>query len=347
MHLDHKIPWNTVASHFQYVCDNIGVTPQRTGLFPGGLPSQANDLNHFRSRLIATIREFSKTQQLKTPDLPPSTDSSSLFSDDVLFFPERRYRLGPHKTNSARHNPLSHRHQEIEYWTQSAKDPYSVEPRYSSNDGDLADAVKMLILICAEGEQSVSLEAQMALCRLARHPKIPLDNLRCLSWGHSFGFDHMARRALEAYLTLNIFAAVLECESRRFAGQKPLLQARSFVTFVQNAVADYDFPAQNVLHREFWTSMGITSNGAWHREHASPEDGPVVTDPLQPHSTEQVRSGMKRYLKTCFAVLSTYDMLLREFFSDTEADAFWSYDIVGFDLFRSCRSDTCDTAFGP
>lgn len=220
MHLDHKIPWNTAARNFDLKRCNPQRTPQVTDLFPRGLPNQSNDLNHFLRVFIATIREFSTTERSRYPKKldTPIVESKSLFSDAVLSYPERKCGLGAHSTNSALHNPLSPEHQRIDSWIKRAQ-YYGLqsekERRYTTSDGDLADAVKMLIIIAAsaaseedENEKKLAEDALSALLVLSHHCEVPLSSLNALTWGHGFGVQHVAMSALDIYLLINIVDAV-------------------------------------------------------------------------------------------------------------------------------------------
>ncbi|KAK1146794.1 hypothetical protein N8T08_002555 [Aspergillus melleus] len=334
MHLDHKIPWNTAASHFKYVQSNPHITPHKTDLFARDLPSQSNDLNHFRRVLIATIREFALTQERKAPAVAGIPDSVPLFSETLLSYPESKYGLGPHETNSALHNPLSDQHRRIDYWIQSAADPNDLNHlSYGTGDADLADAVKMLIITVAECDPVASQEAKEALLRLIRHPRVPLGDLWSLHWGHSFGVDHVAHRALEMYISLNIFAALFE-KKPPTPGEGPLFGSTTFQRYLNDAVANYDYPAQNIPHRAFWQSMGVSVEG-------TVGGGDVSRiDPLGAHSADDTRSKLKDYLKLCFAILYVFDVYQRELLGDDAAvDKEWSYMITGTMMWWGCDYD--------
>lgn len=333
MHLDHKILWNTVASHLKYVQSNPHVTPHITDLFALDLPSQSNDLNHFRRVLIATIHEFAHTKERKAPDVAGILDSAPLFSGNLLSYPERKYGLGPHATNSALDNPLAEEYQKREYWIERAVDSH--DPQYlgyGTGDADLADAVKMLIIVVAEGEPGVSEEAHGALLRLMRHPRVPLRDLWNLHWGHSFGVDHVAHRAMEMYVSLNIFAAVFE--KNPSGEENALFASKTFQKYLNDATANYDYPAQNIPHRAFWQSMRVSTDGD------SGQDGTALQDPLDAHSSDDTRHKLKAYLKLCFAILYVFDSCQRELLGDDiGVDREWSYMITGTLLWWGCEHD--------
>ena len=352
MHLDHKIPWNTASSHFTLVQSNPHYTPRRTGLFPRNLASQPNDLNHFVRVLVNTIREFSTTERAKYPvDVyaTPLREPGKLFSDELLAYPERKYGLGQYERNSALHNPLSAQHQRIEYWVSRAEVYHPA--CYTTSDGDLADAVKMLIIIAASASENrrsedatrLEQEAMSALMRLSQHPKVPLQHLHYLSWGHSFGVLHVADTALQAYLLINIMDAVLarqryaKATGTSNAKEVSLLELDSFRRFAQNALADYDYPAQNIPHRAFWNAHGVNQDWGWARVEQFHEPASVsnlaqdqgVRDPLAGGEgvTAQMRRGLQEYLKMCFAIMYRYDLLLRMWLEEKSVDEEWKRNI--------------------
>ncbi|KAF5980812.1 hypothetical protein FBULB1_5005 [Fusarium bulbicola] len=297
MHLDHKIPWHLIAPHFS-------LTPAEQegnySLAALGLPEQQSIIGHFNRVFLATIREFSDTENTK---IDPVTGSGKLFSDGVLYFAERRLGLGPHENNSALHNPLKPSHQDLEYWKRRAKDPDSdAEPFYSTADANLADAAKMLVIVAATADDKATRrEALSALVRLAN--EVPLSNLRGLHWGHAFGLDLVASVALQMYIYLNLIEAVESRTAQRVA----LLSVEQFLSFLSNhALENYDFPAQNIPHRAFWFSLGVTESWVAGRRKGTLEGDMKVVDPLADglHQVQKkARGGLKKYLNHCFAIL--------------------------------------------
>ncbi|EEU37591.1 uncharacterized protein NECHADRAFT_87485 [Fusarium vanettenii 77-13-4] len=320
MHLDHKIPWKTAASHFNLVPSN---TEGRFDVVALDLPSQASTLGHFSRVVSATIKEFSETELTKVPSAP---SSAKLFSDDVLVFPERHFGLGPHDTNSALHNPLSTSHQDVKYWQRRAEGG-----DFCTSDGDLADAVKMLVVIAAVApKKPLRIEALAALLRLAS--ETPLSQLRSLSWGHAFGANLVASVALQAYVLLNLTEAV-QCRQKEHIS---LLKIDPLMGVLnRDALQDYDYPAQNIPHRAFWSSIGVLdlSRGAG-------GDECVVVDPLAQENDEihqEARSGLRQYLKDCFAILYVYDVVLRQACGSNEAEEFWAYEMGGVFWRLGCK----------
>lgn len=368
MHLDHKIPWNTVSSHFTLVKSNPRYTPRYTDLFPRNLASQANDLNHFARVLINTIREFSTTERAKYPvdmHATPLPEPGKLFSDELLAYPESKYGLGKYMIWSVHHNPLSAEYQRINYWVSRAE--ANDHPLwwwgYRNMDGDLAGAVKMLIVIAAsvsedgpaEDTRKLDHEAMSALIRLSQHPKIPLHHLRTLSWGYSFGVDRLAQTALKAYLLINIMDAVLarqrytEATGIKDGKEVSLLQMSSFVRLTREILPNCDHGAQNIPHRAFWHAHGVNEATLFHEHDLTPVSMLVqdqgVTDPLAQGVTAEVRRGLKEYLKICFGLMYRYDLLQRVWYGEKRADQWWKAEIVGaiMDLWRvKAYWDICD-----
>lgn len=291
---------------------------------------------------IATIREFSTTEQTK-PLSPVSPDKP--ISDSLLSYPERRYGLGSHKTNSALHNPLSAKHQNVQYWI--SRIDTQEESAYSSSDGDLSDAVKMLIIIAASANgkdteaKERSREAISGLLALSRHPQISIHTLANIHWGHGFGAELVADFALEVYLLINLVDGVLS-RNRLNSGismekEVSLLEMELFRYFIAKSLPNYDYPTQNIPHRAFWNKLGITDTWTYQQKYmqcvGSEEQATNAIDPLG-DADEEVRQRLQQYLKTCFAILYVYDMLLREWYGEDEADLKWRYWIDCY--FGSC-----------
>ncbi|KAF5646137.1 hypothetical protein F52700_1827 [Fusarium sp. NRRL 52700] len=321
MHLDHKIPWHLIAPHFSLTQAKQEGSYILAAL---GSPEQQAVIGHFNRVFLTTIREFSDTETTKIESAPAT---EKLFSDDVLYFAERHFGLEPHEDNSALHNPLNSSHQDLEYWKRRAKDPDSDgEPFYSTADANLADAAKMLVIVAATADDKTTRrEALSALVRLAN--EVPLSNLRGLHWGHAFGLDLVASVTLQMYIYLNLIEAV---ESRA-AERVPLLSVEQFLSFLGNhALENYDFPAQNIPHRAFWCSLGVTESWVAGRRKGTVGGDMVAIDPLAVGSDEaqqKAREGLKKYLKDCFATLYVYDVVLREAVGLEKADEHWQYEL--------------------
>ncbi|KAF5987100.1 hypothetical protein FCOIX_1188 [Fusarium coicis] len=321
MHLDHKIPWHLIAPHFSLAPGEQEGNYSLTAL---GLPEQEAVIGHFNRVFLTTIREFSDTETTKIDSAPVS---GKLFSDDVLYYAERKFGLGPHEDNSALHNPLTPSHQDLENWKRRAKDPESdYEPCYTTADANLADAAKMLVIVAATADDKPTRrEALSALIRLAK--EVPLSNLRGLHWGHAFGLDLVASVALQMYIYLNL----IEAAESRAAERVPLLSVDNFLSFLNNnALENYDFPAQNIPHRAFWFSLGVTESWVAGRRRGTLEGDMPVIDPLADGSDDfqqKAREGLKKYLKDCFAILYVYDVVLRNLVGRERADEHWQYEL--------------------
>ncbi|KAH7158415.1 hypothetical protein DER46DRAFT_609273 [Fusarium sp. MPI-SDFR-AT-0072] len=322
MHLDHKIPWHLIAPHFSLTAADQDGNYSLAAL---GSPEQQAVIGHFNRVFLTTVREFSDTETTKIDSTPISRKA---FSDEVLYFAERHFGLEPHDDNSALHNPLNSSHQDLEYWKRRAKDPESDgEPCYSTADANLADAAKMLVIVAATADsKETRREALSALVRLAN--EVPISDLRGLHWGHAFGLDLVASVALQMYIFLNLIEAV---ESRA-AERVPLLSVEQLLSFLSNhALENYDFPAQNIPHRAFWHSLGVTERWVAGRRKGTFEGEGAVVDPLADGSDEvqqKAREGLKKYLKDCFAILYVYDVVLRNAVGLKRADEYWQHELA-------------------
>ncbi|KAF5544519.1 hypothetical protein FPHYL_11009 [Fusarium phyllophilum] len=322
MHLDHKIPWTLIASHFTLAPAEQDGNYSLAAL---GSPEQQAVISHFNRVFLTTIREFSDTETTK---IDSASANGKLFSDEVLYFAERHFGLEPHEDNSALHNPLKSSHQDLEYWKRRAKDPDSdYEPCYTTADANLADAAKMLVTVAATADDKTTrCDALSVLVRLAK--EVPLSNLRGLHWGHAFGLDLVASVALQMYIYLNLIEAV---ESRA-AERVSLLSVDNFLSFLSNhALENYDFPAQNIPHRAFWHSLGVNESWVADRRKGTLEGDMVVIDPLADGLDEvqqKAREELKKYLKHCFAILYVYDVVLRNTVGLERADEHWQYELT-------------------
>ncbi|CAG8123645.1 unnamed protein product [Penicillium salamii] len=344
MHLDHKIPWQTASSHYELLRKSPSF-PIRTDMFVRRLRTQLNDLNHFTRVLINTIHEFSTTEREKYPGIAEEPAlSKELFSAELLTYAERKFGLGQHTTNSVEHNPLSAEYQHLSHWIDRAEDWEEGGLHYSTGHADLADAVKMLIIIASsvsgdssDEEKNLEKQAMTALLRLSQHSQVPLSDLDSLHWGHSFGVNHVAEFALEIYLLLNIVDGVLarDDQGTGLGNHVSMLEMDSFERFTRKALCDYDYPAQNIPHRRFWNAHGVDDDwAAWSfnpdEECVTGTERAAVTDPLTRREgvAPEVRSGLKEYLKMCFGLMYRYDVLLREWYGEKVADEYWEETIL-------------------
>ena len=232
MHQEHNLPWNTVASHLEFVYDNPHRTPRKTGLFAKRVPSatQENDMNYFSRNLISTISRFSHTERGKYPTQTYTTlpMSGDLFPDEMC----EKYPDYLNKDN-----------QKIENWIgRVSRDDQSVPPRlyYDTRHANLAEAVKILI----------SDNHLAPLLMLAQHPLIPLHSLRYLSWGHHFGFSRVMEAALRAYLFFNVHAAVGSLNNGDY------MHSQEYPSMLYELTRDFDYPAQQLPHRKFFGQGG-------------------------------------------------------------------------------------------
>ncbi|KAI9155003.1 hypothetical protein HJFPF1_07564 [Paramyrothecium foliicola] len=325
MHLDHKLSWATVASHFKLVRLNKAYTPTRTDIFSAKKDNQENDLGHFRRKFCAVLKEFSSTERQKhPPSVVTEKHDDELFSDDVLYCLERVYGLQPHETNSLKSNPLAKEYQSLQYWIKCGNEYGGDEPSYSTSNADLADALKGLIIIAAAApEQTVRNEASSAVLRLALHPKVPLQSLDSLGWGHSFGINHIAAKTTECYLLLNVVDKLHEQGSK-----VGLLELRTFLRCAADSMSDDDFPTHKLPHDAFLRKCGLDNARAARHLYSTAEVGQEVTaDAALPDLLGKFREDCQQYLKICFCMLYQYDMLRRIWYGDDAADEQWNIEL--------------------
>lgn len=331
MHLDHQLPWNALAQHIT-LSRSKRDSPFYLDLRVQQSPAQVKAYAHFVQVLSRTIAEFAKTFEEKGEDHVEAGQTGDLLSDELMALPEKRFGLGPYMTNSLRSNPLCEEYGRDEYWIQRARSQQEEgEPStFTTADADLADAVKMLLTIAARAgvdenaehkreSETMAKQATRALLRLAQHPDVPLMSLAGLHWGHGFGFDLAPSTALEIYLLINTIER-MSIEGKRpavrtsagdkvvlpKAGDEILTRTQAFERFIGNAMSDYDYPAQNVMHEAFWRGLGCD------RDKAS------RTDPLV-----QVPDSLQPYLRACFRLLCVYHLMRTNAEPGVDMDVVW------------------------
>jgi hypothetical protein len=329
MHLDHQLPWNALAQHIT-LSRSKRDSPFYLDLRVRQSPAQVKAYAHFVQVLSRTVADFARTFEDKGEDHVRADGNGDLLSSELVAYPEKRFGLGPYMTNSLRSNPLCEEYGKIEYWIQRSREQEGEPSTYTTADADLADAVKMLLTIAARADvdengvderesETMAKQATRALLLLARSPDVPLMSLAGLHWGHGFGFDLAPSTALEIYLLINtIERLIIEGKRpaiRTSAGEKTFLpkigdeiltRTQVFERFIGNAMSDYDFPAQNVMHEAFWRELG------WDRDEAS------RTDPLV-----QVPGSLQPYLRACFRLLCVYHLMRTNAEPGVDMDVVW------------------------
>ncbi|KAF4550834.1 Hypothetical protein D9617_15g041840 [Elsinoe fawcettii] len=330
MHLGHKLPWNTAIAQFNILQSEHTPDPPTIAL------CQKKDrdlkaLGHFGRVLAETICDFGKTEAAKfrrdaAEENPPSSSEHDLFSDKVTQAPEQLFGLQPHITNSLASNALSSEQQDLMYWTDRATNSRDSResPTFSTNDADLADAIKTLITIASvcslsrdDEQKEIGHEAFQAVVRLARHPELPLRQLDKLHWGHNFGIERLKDVTLRIYLLTHLVQGS--------GSTTPIHELESFKTWANDGLADYDFPSQNLYHWWFWGRYGISLESIY-GSHDRPAALKEIKDPLLSNAEEDMVS-LDRYLKTCFGILYRYEVLQSMWHGEQESKAKWIEDI--------------------
>ncbi|TEB20454.1 hypothetical protein FA13DRAFT_1644620 [Coprinellus micaceus] len=305
MHQEHNIPWNLLAKGVKFVRENPAYTPRTTGFFTKS--PNASELNHFVRAFISTIRTFSDTERAKYPSPWPKpfpTCGPVVYSNEV----------------KAKHPEyLDGRRQRIENWIERAhrgEASASSQRTYSTSHADLADVVKILFA-----------EASMeTLLMLANHPEIPLGNLVQLSWGHHFGWSRVMESALRTYLLFNLILAVGTSGGQSGEGmlrRGDYTKMESYQYAYRDETWSMDHDAQQVPHRKFWKGAREADEAARDELDGEGGQGPHLGkgDPPQMHLDI---TKLKEYLKTDFALLYQYDMIIRECGLDPE----WEREMV-------------------
>jgi len=182
---------------------------------------------------------------------------------------------------------LNDTNQRIEYWIKSMHREPGVYYHSTENE-DLADVIKILLY---ENELPI-------LIMIAHHPNIPIARLREIGY-YNTGISRVMDSALRAYLYLNVAEATNTLTNGKYTHS---LEYGYMLTEV--ATMNYQ-SAQEIPHHQFLRSCGVYDQGfigikgkewEWARD-------------LYVHKDFGL---LKEYLKTLFALLYRYDLLLRE-----------------------------------
>ncbi|KAH6883650.1 hypothetical protein BKA70DRAFT_1471154 [Coprinopsis sp. MPI-PUGE-AT-0042] len=219
MHQSHNIPWHFFEEHTKFMPHQRQLPQAPPQLFSLGKPGEANRLNHFVRKFIATIEDISKTERKK---YRPSSEytfptTGNIFSDEL----KAKY------TNII--NPYT---QDIEYWIamKATKGYWYRRP--------IADAVNMLL---AENEMDT-------LFMLAHHPETPLHKFFMHgSWhGDENSFATVMGATLSSYLFFNIMSATGDLANGNWRRMDWYRSLRMW-----HPSARWDLPAEKITHEQF------------------------------------------------------------------------------------------------
>ena len=272
MHQSHNIPWDLISSNFKFVRDDKRFTPPFTGLVSLDKPNTPNEFKHLIKKITRTILTFSETERKKYPQSFTPLSTGNLFSDELRDrFPEY----------------LNKRNQRVEYWIERANKLDAgplMQSRYDTRDAELADVVKVLLY-----------ENEMAsLLMLAQNPRVPIETLNHLSWGHHFGFSRVMESALQSYMFFNTIAAMDILENGVY------MTIPEYGSIIRETTFPMDFPAQQIPHRLFFQQCGLKLDAYTYES---------LGRDLAVHGDY---GRLREHLKLLFALLYRYDMLLRE-----------------------------------
>ncbi|CAD2217309.1 hypothetical protein ADEAN_000478700 [Angomonas deanei] len=306
MHLSHAIPWASTAANFEFVKENKHVYGAPSTIFPRKDVSKekfAKSIEHFSNVFLTTLQEFSKTERAKYLDKEINR-SPRLFTDDLL--DHEKHGLKEYSSNDNRSSPVNEGMQLPAYW-KAARDEYG---DFCTSNGNLADAVKFMI----QRNQSVG------LLRLAKVERVY--RLLRLSWGHSFGVNHVAYETLRMYIWVNLLAAVQQNELVKKNKSFDLLEIEGFNREVREALTDCDYAAQRIMHWQFWELYVEPVPEQYGRVQWKADRDEV-----------KFQAALRAYMADCFRVLYLYDMFVREL-KEEDADAFWREELKYHPLLR-------------
>lgn len=328
MHLDHKLPWTTLASHFKLERLNKSHTPLRTDIFSLKKENEDVDLGHFKRKFIAAIREFSTTEQQKHTPIPDSEPpGDDLFSDDVLIFSEQLYKSIPSSEDPWRRNHLDKRHQSLQHWIDRASDDEGNATRYTSDDWDLADGFQALIIISAiSPDPMISKEAMSAILRLAQHPRVPFRSLDSARRNNSYNLRYILTKALESYLLFNVVDKLQERGTKVKINELSCFDAWTYCGSLGDG-----YEVHNLPFRAFCEDCGVEFKAVWRSIPVATnkdDSHEMALDPLIHH-----REACQRHLRVCFAIMYKFHALRRCWYDDEDkADKWWEFEL--FHVFR-------------
>ena len=221
------------------------------------------------------IRKFAHTiRTFSDTERAKYPDQPTLQSEGNVFSDELKEKY-PHYLNDT--------NQRIEYWIQPVI-PHSDLPVYKN--GMLAEIVKILLY---ENELAI-------LIMMARHPNIPIAQLHHINWNYDAGFSCLMVTALRAYMYFNAAEATNTLENGQYT------HADDYRELLMEVGKMADYPAQQIPHKHFFESQYIAHDRGARSEREWAHDIFVHKD----------LGLLKEYLKTLFALLYRYDLLLRE-----------------------------------
>jgi len=204
-HQAHNIPWYSITDNFEYVFSDArhgGIT----NLYPRNLPKQSGNLKHFVDTFARNVETHSATSRPKYASFEVPTAANDTVIDDAFLArmsPFLKYvrvkeeRVEREKSTTftfeAERRKMSaflqhHRHNECY--------------KFYEVNGQAYVAFKVLQLALMLGEMDTVL-------RICSHPDN--DYMKwwtkgeCYDTGHDLGWDKICKRALEAYICLNVF----------------------------------------------------------------------------------------------------------------------------------------------
>ncbi|KAK6858642.1 hypothetical protein PG995_005206 [Apiospora arundinis] len=313
-HQAHALPWNTLASHFQYTY-SFRHHPQRKDIFARGKANQTKEIDYFCRTFAARIQEFAKTERAKYS--PHEEHLKCAQKSPQKVYPDEikiRYFPGPEDENDDdRVNSRFRGHfwggaklQCIDSWF---ADIYG-------NRSDYAETLKIMIMEAAgtppaitgssdEDQADLKKRVMESMLTLANHPKTDILGLINLHHGHHFGLSRVAEEGIRAYVYLNLLVAMQENGSNineYSCGddgvqhrQRQYMGLLSYERMLHSVAGTYDGDAQNLVHWDFFYPL---TEDSW--EYDKPKD--VLAD----------IAALQEYLKGVWRVLVVYDLVIRE-----------------------------------
>lgn len=245
-HQAHTLPWNTLASNFQYKTTYHSGRPYGVkDIFALGKPNQEREVKYFGQALAKRIQEFTASERAKYGSAESYKRRAASWTRSDRQKPNRQQTAGrgsqpafvkksedqhqetrlvisdelvrrySDSKNYSCHTYFLDRHhssQTIEEW---------LKPHYQWVLG--VDIVDILMLEASavapalsaetnsrEDSRSKSRESMETLLLMANHPRLDFLSLKYMCWGHHTGFCRLAEQAVQSYIYMGVLLTLQE-----------------------------------------------------------------------------------------------------------------------------------------
>ena len=262
-HQAHNIPWHSLADNLEYVFSNAqhgGVT----NLYPRNLPKQNGNLKHFVEAFAQNVETHSRTSRPKyaTFEVPPAADD--IVIDDAFLArmsPFLKYvRLKEERYESRLPTTFTFDPERRKMSAFLQNHRYNECYQFYEVNGKAYAAFKVLQLALMLGEMDIVL-------RICSHPGT--DYLKwwnmgeCYDTGYDLGWDKTCKRALEAYICLNVFSCYpsLWDTTAGKTKEREYRRTKAYQQMLRNCTLAFHPDIPLLPHRQFFGITKLHFNG--------------------------------------------------------------------------------------